>query len=345
MKQDIKIITIKDLAKKAGVSVGTVSNVINGLGSVKKDNKIKVLDAMKELKYIPNLTAKSLKTNKTNTIGLIVPTIDNPFYPAVAKGVEDFANSKGYTILLCNSDRKYEKEVQYMDMLLSKRVAGIILIKSRLNDYKIKEYKNQVQLVFVDYLNTQSIDIDTIKVDNYGGSLKAMDHLFSLGHRDIAFILGDMTAKSGKDRYKGYVDFLEKNNIAIKKEYINDGSFSWNGGYDSTIKLLNLKDPPTAIFCANDLMALGAMKAIRSKGLSIPDDISIVGFDDIDMCELTTPTLTTIKHPKYEQGEACARLLFEKLENTEEEDESFIHDDFYNIKTELIIRESTGKLK
>jgi DNA-binding LacI/PurR family transcriptional regulator len=337
-----KIITIKDVAKLAGVSLGTVSNVVNGLGSVKKENREKVLKAMEELKYIPNLTAQTLKTNKSKTLGLILPTIANPFYPAVAKGIEDIANRMGYTVVLCNSDRGTVKEEQYIEMLISTRAAGVIIIKSRLTEEQLNYYSGKISITLVDSRAemTGNLDrIDMIEAENYEGSFKAVEYLqYNLNHSKIAYISGDLSAKSDFDRLNGYKDAMKAGGIELNEKYIKKGDFKWESGYDHAIELLTMKDKPTAICCGNDMTAVGVMKAARKLEIDVPRELSVIGFDDIDLCELTMPPLTTVKHPKYEQGEKAARVLLDKIKNKENH---MVKN--YVLSTELKVRESTAK--
>lgn len=334
-----RIVTIKDVAKRAGVSLGTVSNVVNGLQSVKKENREKVLKAMEELEYIPNFTAQTLKTNKSKTIGLILPTIVNPFYPAVAKGVEDTANRLGYNVILCNSERDAIKETHYMDMLISTRAAGVILIKSKMTDEQISQYSKKITLILVDSRPDFKENIDMIEAANYEGSFKAVEYLlYTLNHIKIAYISGDLKTKSDIDRLNGYKDAVKGKAHEINEEYIKVGDFKWESGYNYAIELLSMKNRPTAICCGNDLMAIGVIKAARKLGIKVPEELSVVGFDDIDMCELIIPALTTVRQPKYDQGDKAARVLFDKIKNGDRHVEKN-----YVLSTDLMIRQSTAK--
>lgn len=330
-------ITIKDVANEAGVSIGTVSNVLNGLETVKEENRSKVLKTIKELGYIPNLTAQSLKTHKTKTIGLILPSIFNPFYPALARGVEDLAHNMGYTLILCNTDRDVNREKEYLDMLISKGVDGIVLVKPIISVDKILNYSKGFNLILIDDIAGGNTELDVIEVSNYEGSVKAASYLIALKHKKIAYISGTLNSKSSVERLKGFKDTLKDKYINVDESLIKIGDFTWQSGYKLAKELLVGDNKPTAIYCGNDLMAVGAMKAIKEMGFEVPKDISVVGFDDIDVAELTTPTLTTIRQPKYEQGEKAARVLFDRIQGVNKG--SFRT---YVLSTELVVRESTG---
>jgi len=334
-----KVTTIKDVALLAGVSIGTVSNVLNGLPGVKNRNKENVLRAIRQLNYSPNTTAQSLKTNRSKTIGLMLPAIDNPFYPELTRGVEDYAKSNEFSIILCNTNRDYQKETQYLEVLFSKRVEGVILVKTRLPAAMLKQTAGKLKYVLVDSLAGGYVNADSIGVDNYGGCTQMMEFLHENGHTKIAFIKGDVESRSAHDRFLAYTDFLSGINIAVRDEYVKSGSteFSWKNGYRAAQELLALADRPTAVFASNDIMAIGAIKAIKESGLRVPEDISVCGFDDIEMCELVSPALTTVYHPKYEQGVTAARLLIDLLT---EKEPSMVRN--FTLKTELIIRGSAG---
>lgn len=331
------VITIKDVAERAGVSIGTVSNVINGSQTVKQVNKDKVLKAMEELQFIPNMTAQCLKTNQSKTIGLVLPTIVNPFFAEVVKGVEDTANVLGYTSILCNTDRNKSREERYIEMLISKRAAGVIIFKSELSEEQISNYSRRIKIVLIDRGVGVKPNVDMIDAANYEGVSIAVEYLKELNHRKIAYISGTLISQSDVDRLNGYKNTLIKNSIAIIEEYIRQGDFTWESGFICGRELLQLKNPPTAICCSNDMMAIGVIKAAADMNIKVPDELSVIGFDNIDICELVTPNITTINHPKYEQGQMAAKVLFEAIK------QGNVHEPQYNVlNTELRIRNSTA---
>ena len=301
--------TIKDVARVAGVSLGTVSNVLNGKNSVRPGNKRKVYDAMKEVGFHYNMTASALRTKTTKNIGLIIPTIVNPFYPELARGVEDEARKAGFTVFLCNSDREEEKERNYIGALLSKGVDGIILLKPKSSQEELRRLNSQIALVVEDWDYRSDQELMTVSSDGYMAVIQAMNLLFQYKHRKIAFISGLMESPSGFGKMRAYEISLESRNISYRSEYVAYGDYSWKSGYAVAKEFVKLETVPTAILAANDMMAMGAMKAVQSMGYRVPADISVMGIDGIEMGKLCTPSLTTVLQPKYEVGVAAFRLL------------------------------------
>lgn len=329
--------TIKDIARLAGVSTATVSKILN-----KKDQNItdatrnRVLAIIEEHNYIPNRVASSLVTKKTNTLGLIIPDIVNPFFPELARGAEDKANEMGYNLILCNSDNNIKKEEDYLEMLEEKMVDGIIFTASSRRTDKFKKLsKSRIPIITVDReikgLQTQG----TIIVENLEGAYTAVNHLLDRGYSRILYITGPMTSTPSALRYKGYSKALEDRNILTKDEYILEGEYTITWGYEGIYQALNKGIAFDGVFCGNDLIAIGAIKALKEKGLRIPEDVGVVGFDDIYMAKMVDPDLTTIKQPNYEMGYKAAGLLIDTIINKKIEHNKII------LKTELIIRGTT----
>lgn len=309
--------TVKDVAREAGVSLGTVSNVLNGKESVKEANRQKVFAAMKKLGFHYNMMASALRTKSTKNIGLIIPTIKNPYYPELARGVEDEARKVGYTVFFCNSDRQEEKERTYVEALVSKGVDGLILIKPQLGAEELKELGKRTALVVQDWNADSWEDFPGVNVNDYTGIVQGMNLLFRYGHRRIAFIGGLMESYSSNRRLMAYRNCLEAQGIPYRPEYVVQGDYGWVSGYDGAKGLITRNPRPTALMIANDMMAMGAMKALQSRGLQIPGDISVMGYDDIEMSRLCTPALTTIHQPKYEVGVAAFKLLHQSISGEE----------------------------
>lgn len=328
--------TVKDVARVAGVSLGTVSNVLNGKVSVKQETKEKVYDAMKTLNFQYNMNASALRTKTTKNIGLIIPTIVNPYYPELARGVEDVLNHENFTLFLCNSDRNVEKEQQYVDALLSKGTDGLILVKSRLSEVALQQIATRTALVLVDHDGGKTDLYSQVNVDDVSGIIQGMNLLRQYGHKKIAFISGLQDAYSSICRIKTFHDCFSKWGETCPPEYIVEGNFSWNSGYMAAENLLALPNPPTAIFAANDIMAMGAIRAICDKGFHVPEDISVLGYDDIEFCNLSVPPLTTIHQPKYQVGAEAARLMFKMLNKQEAFEKSIV------MQTRIVIRTSVG---
>lgn len=333
--------TMKDVAKEAGVALGTVSNVLNNRSSVSDENRRKVMLAIEKLNYMPNQAARTLKTRSTKTIGLVIPSIVNPYYPELARGVEDNVSKNGYTMLLCNTDRNAEKEHEYIKMLIEKNMDGIIIVKSKLDPDIIQSYCRFCPFVLVDTFDSHFDSFDTINVNEEKGIFDALELFYDYGHRKIAYISGLMDSASSKTRLETYRRFLEKKDIAIRPEYIKNGTYDWYSGYACTIDLLRSVDPPTAILASNDLMAIGAIKAITERRLRIPFDISVMGIDDIDMATLCTPQLTTLRQPKYEMGFLAVDLLMAKFGSGSEQSADAANTNTV-LDEELILRESVG---
>jgi LacI family transcriptional regulator len=317
-------ITSKDVALLAGVSRSTVSLVLNNVATVKIAAKTreKVLKAARELNYHPNVLAQSLKTNCSRIIGLLIPSIINPFFPYIAQGVEDIAVASGYNVFLCNTFRDQAKEENYIETFVSKQVDGIIVAFSVENPLILKEaQQRKIPIVTFDR-RIENSNFDCIQFDNIKGGELAVNYLFSLGHRNIGFITTSINSSSHGDRLTGYKNAHEKAGIAVNKSYIkndkyqNKGNksniYEMNVGLRLAAELLERCPEVTAIFAVNDLIALGVSK-LSQKGIRIPEDLSVIGFDNIILTEMITPTLTTIVQPTYQMGQQAAKLLIAKM--------------------------------
>ena len=334
--------TIKDVAKAAGVSIGTVSNVLNSPEIVTPEKRMRVQEAISRLSYQPNLVARTLKTRISKSIGLIIPDIKNPYYPAVARGVEDAAQRAGFTVFLCNNDRNVEKEREYIEALCKKEVDGLILVKPQVTPEELQRLSQQHSIVLVDadvHLAPE-VQCNFVNVDDKGNVAKALEILYEQGHRRIALISGLLESSGSKITHDVYLEFLRKRKIPVNPSYIIRGNYEWTGGLAAARELLSLESPPTAIFAANDLMAIGAIRAAREAGLRVPEDISVFGYDDIDMAQFCDPPLSTIHLPKYELGTASVDLLVEEFRLAASGQEPASRR--LLLDTRIILRESTG---
>ena len=307
------MVTIKDVAKNAGVSYATVSRALNNHPEISEETRKKILRIAAEMGYQPNEIAQGLVKKETKTIGLLIPDITNPFFPEVALGVEDAAGVEGYSVFLCNTNWTEEQEERYLQVLRKKQVDGVIVAPSseRLTHLKKVFHVGIKPAVFisrVNYANSTSISID-----NVGGARLAVEHLIGKGHERIAFIGGLKDASSNQDRVQGYKNALEINGLALNAAYILSGDFKRESGHQATLKLLQLRPRPSAVFAANDLLALGAIQAIKEAGLAIPGDIAVVGFDDIGFAALPEIQLTTVAQPKYDMGKLAFLTLLDQL--------------------------------
>lgn len=330
--------TIKDISRVAGVSTATVSKVLNGDFSKVSDlTKQRVLDIAKELSYRPNRLARGLVNSRTNIIGLVVPDIANPYFADLARGVEDFARSLGYKMILSNSDESAEKEREYLEVLLEYNVDGIIITGNNTSEDDLAEYRKNTPMVAIDrYLGD---DVCTVSIDNFGGSYIATEYLIRNGHRQIAYIGGAVIdTHVPKNRLNGYLKALRDYDIKIDLTLIEGGSYQYDTGFQCANHLLDKGRSFTAITCGNDLIAFGALRALRKRGLRVPDDISLVGYDDIYLTELIDPPLTTIKQPTYELGRTAMDFLSKLMHKDE------VTEKIHNFTPQLVVRQSVKRV-
>lgn len=330
--------TITDVAKRAGVSITTVSRYVNGkvTGNMNEETKRKIDEAIRELNYEPNSIARSLKSKETKTIGLVVPDIVNPFFPLMVRGVEDYLRNNGYSVFLCNTDQQSEEELAYLKLLQARKVDGIVLVGVDLPSDVILEYITDTPVVCLER-HENTAEFDVIYSDNYQGAYDATKYLIDLGAKDIIHISGRENSKVAKLRQQAFIQCLADHNIASDSTVLN-GNFRLEDGYQLTMEIIEQrKNIPDAIFYANDFMAFGGIRALHEKEIRIPQDISIIGYDDIIVTSLITPTLTTVRQPVYEMGENAAELLLKRIQGTVEAEKQHIL-----LKPELVIRNSTS---
>ncbi|KAB3534790.1 LacI family transcriptional regulator [Alkaliphilus pronyensis] len=305
---------IKDVAKKAEVSISTVSRVINESKVVRPETQKKVIKAIEELGYKPNAIARSLKVKNTKTIGIMIPDISNQFYPEVVRGVEDIANMYNYNIFLCNTDLDDEKEMQYFDALAEKQVDGIIFMGNIVSEElysKIKFYNIPLVLIGADYE-----DLPSVTINNTEAAYTVVKYLIEKGHKRIGMITGKKhDPVTGVTRLKGYKDALKESGLLFDEELIIEGGYRFKSGYEAAKRLLELENKPTAIFVANDEMALGVTRLALEMNIKVPEDLAIIGFDNIDMSQKFYPALTTVAQPMYEMGAIGMRVLTKILKD------------------------------
>jgi LacI family transcriptional regulator len=307
-------VTIKDIAREANISYSTVSRALAGHPQINAEVRNKIVKIAKDMGYTPNALAKGLVTKSTNTIGLILPDITNPFFPEVAQGVEDCANRHGYQVFLCNSNWSVKREKEYLYKLYSSRVDGIVISPASDELTHIVDSQFQVPTVLAAQ-KPQGIAYNYVTVDDFKSACIAVEYLIKLGHRKIAYIGGLLNTNSGIERFQGYKNTLEKNNIPIIPNYIMHGEYTQASGYQLAKNMLLNHELPTAIVAGNDITALGIIQAIEEYGLNVPKDISVIGFDDISFASLDKIQLTTVYLPKYTIGEKSVELLIKKIQN------------------------------
>jgi|SRR5579862_3593356 len=306
---------MKEIAKMARVSLGTVSHVLNRSANVREPAKRRVMEAVRAVGYQPNQLARGLRRDKTNMIGMIIPDITNPFFPAVVRGAEDVAFSTGYRLILCNSDNDHTKELAHLKELQTYAPAGLIVIPSNFSDLASQAgvyRRTGTGVVCIDRL-PKNWNGDTVTVDNEGGAFKATRFLLELGHTNVATITGPLYLTNARERLVGFKRALRQAKVRIGPEYIQEASFDKHGGYAKAATLLALVPRPTAIFAANDMIALGALLAIRNAGLRCPQEVSLIGFDDLDLDETTNPALSSVSQSGYELGATAARMLRDRI--------------------------------
>lgn len=303
--------TIYDVARSAGVSTSTVSHVLNGTRHVSEDTKLRVHQAMAELHYRPNSLARGLVRQETQTLALIVADNANPFFAELARGMEDHGFVAGYNVILCNSDRSTEKELAYLDMLIAKRVDGIVYTTMSTQLDQLRPLlNNQIPLVLFE---REFDEIDAVLLDNVHGGFTATQHLLDLGHRRIACICGPDAKTRSHARIRGYEQALTAAGVSIDPELIQAGDWTCESGQKCAQQLLDLPVRPTAIFACNDLMAIGALTLLRERGVRVPEDVSVIGFDNIGFGAFTTPPLTTLATPITAIGQRLAQLLLGRI--------------------------------
>ncbi|TJX64058.1 LacI family transcriptional regulator [Soehngenia saccharolytica] len=331
--------TIEDVAKEANVSVATVSRVINNPEIVKEETRLRVYEAIEKLSYEPNISARNLRKNETRVVLIVTPNITNPYYAHILAGIGDMAQTHGYSALIYNTYGKESEQKKALDMLKKKRSDGAIILASNMDSNWIEDYASEYPIVLCSEY-PMDVDISRVSIDNYDAAYNVMQYIYSLGHRKIAMISSTNNYISTYLRLKAYQDFLNIETIECNEEYIQyaDEVYSFKSGKEATLKLLNLKEKPSAIFCISDTIALGAIAAIKESNLDIPQDICVVGFDDVDYTTMFHPYLTTVSQPCYKLGTESFRLLNNLFKNGIKSIEKRI------IPYELIVRETTKSL-
>lgn len=323
------MVSIRDVAEKSGVSVATVSRVLNSKGYVSEDTRKKVEQVIEELNYKPNAVARSLFKKQSKTIGFMVPDIMNPFFPELARAVEDTANALGYNVILCNSDENAEKEQRYLDVLQQNYVDGLIVSSNTLRAEQVHELN--IPVVSID--REINKDIPTIVVENKKGARLATKFLKE-NRKRIAHIRGPLSIANAVERCIGYKEEVS-NEPWFTDSYIVDGAYDMETSIEATKRLLSIHPKVDGIFAANDTMAIGAMKAVHQLNKQVPQDIAIVGFDGIMLSKTTMPELTTIVQPIYTIGEKAVKMLVKLIQQQP------VEKTFYRLDIKLVERQST----
>lgn len=329
--------TIRDVARKAGVSVATVSRVISDNGyPVAPQTRTRVRAAASALDYSPNLIARGLKKRASRIIGLIFPDITNPFYPAVARGAEDVARQHGYTVILCNTDEERSRESLYLDLLRRLWIDGFLFATVGRNTRHLRVLKAHGIPVVMVARDVELPAVDAVFVDSFRGAWLATRHLIGLGHRRIAHVAGPPNASSGRERRRGYERAMAEAGLAVREHWVIETHFRAEEGYRAGQTLLAAPERPSAVFAANDLMAVEVLRAARDAGVRVPEDLAIVGFDDIPLARMVVPALTTVIQPAYQMGALAMERLLRRIAGQDAGPAKVMLD------AELVIRSSCG---
>ncbi len=328
--------TLNDVAKLAGVAPITVSRVVNNSGYASEATRQKVEAAIEELGYVPNVLARGLRSKHTNTLALVMTDITNPFFTKIARGVEDTASKFGYTVIFCNTDEAEAEEQKYANILAQKQVDGVILVPARSKSKSVEFFQsNQIPVVILDRF-VPGVDVDIVHCDSLQGASELTKLLIGLGHKKIVMISGPEGVSTADDRVAGYRQAMSAAGLG---KYITTyyGMFTQETGYDQAKNTLRHSSPPTAIFGGNNFISIGILKALRDSNIRVPEDVAVVGFDDLPTSLIVDPFLTVVAQPAYEMGQEATGLLLDRISGKAPIDVQDII-----LPTEIIIRQSSG---
>ena len=328
-------VTIRDVARESGVSYATVSRVLSGYAFVMKPTRNRVMEVVERLGYVANLPARSLAGGRSQIIGLLVPNLDNGYVGTITQGIDQALAHANYDLMLYTSHRHPGKESYYVSAIPNGLTEGMLLVAPLVPTAYLDSLREQnFPYVLIDQADATE-NSNVVEATNWQGAYEATRYLIELGHRQIAFVKGSFAIRSAADRLRGYKAALADYDIPIRQELVLEGDYQQQTAYHLTKRLLqSVKDPPTAIFAANDISAFGAMDAARESGLHIPDDISIIGFDDIPQASLVYPKLTTIRQPLEQMGNVAVKMLLAQIEDRSLPPQRVV------LATQLIIRDS-----
>ncbi|MFB5663911.1 catabolite control protein A [Alteribacillus sp. HJP-4] len=314
--------TIYDVAREAGVSMATVSRVVNGNPNVKPATRKKVLDAIERLGYRPNAVARGLASKKTTTVGVIIPDISSIFFAELARGIEDIATMYKYNIILCNSDQNKEKEIHLINTLLEKQVDGILFMGGEITEEHVEQFKRSpVPVVLAATLDEQR-EIPSVNIDYYQAAFDAVTELMDAGHNKVGMVSGSLEDPvNGFQKFSGYKKAHEEKEKEFDEGLVAVGDYTYDSGIEAVQRLMDHAEPPTAIFAATDEMALGVIHGLQDKGINVPEDVEVVGFDNTRLSTMVRPTLTTVVQPMYDIGAVSMRLLTKYMNKEEVSDE------------------------
>ena len=327
--------TLKDVANRAGVSKATVSRVLNNNPRVAEDLRLRVVEAVQALGYQPNRAARRLRASSSDVLGLIISDIANPFFISVVRGVEDTAYAHNMSVVLCNTDEDLVRQQIYLRVMQAEHVAGLIISPANVDEDFSGLKRLGIPVILLDR-QTDKLVTDAVVVDNVAGACDAVRHLIGLGYERIGIVGGTPHLTTGRQRTEGYRKALHDAGIRIDERLVKHGDFKTDSGYRLTNELLQLPQPPRAIFVANNLMTLGALRAIREQGVRVPEEVALVGFDDMPWSSELCPPLTAVSQPTYELGQETVHLLLRRLADPNAPIRTV------TLQPRLVVRESCG---
>lgn len=332
--------TIKDVANEAGLSVATVSRVLNNSAKVSEAAVKRVNEAVEKLGYSPNFLGRNLRKRETNVILVIMPTSEHSFYMKIVSGIQKYAQTMGYDVICASSNSTSEIEIRQMSMLFNRTVDGVILLGTQYDAHTLNTLVKNYDIALC-CEGVSGAEVLTVVVDDEQGGYDAVKSLVRLGHRKIAFIGANESAVSSKRRRDGYIRALNESGIEIDERYIYNGSFEYENGAAALKQLMSLPDPPTAFFCVSDLLAISAIHGAAELGLKAGEDISIIGFDNISMCEMMIPRVSTVEQPCEQLGEMVVKKLIANITAPAGSKDNRR----YTVPHRVVLRESTGSVK
>jgi len=330
--------TIYDIAREAGVSIATVSQVINGKGKISEKRRAEIMEIMERLHYQPSAIAAALTGKQTYTLGLLVPDISNPYFAELARAVEDRSRQLGYSVVICSTDNKDERVERYLNLLQQKRVDGMMIGTGIDNAEILSPLLQQSIPVALIARHMPSLSVHTVTIDDILGGTLAAEHLLELGHTRVAVLSEPSKVSSSQERVRGFREALIKAGYTLEPTQIRESAADLSSAKKEALLLLREDDHPTGLFCCNDIQAIGALQAAKELGLRVPEDVSIIGFDNTILASVTSPPLTTVAQPIEELGHRAVDLLIEELKDERKEPQKIV------LKPELVIRDSAGRV-
>lgn len=335
-KKELTMATMKDVAEMAGVSTATVSRALTNPEKVSTPTRQKVEQAVVAVGYSPHTLSRNIKRNESRTILVIIPDICDPFFADVIRGIEQTAAQHGYLVLIGDCAQQKQQERTFVNLIITKQIDGMLLLGSNLPfDASKEEQRNLPPMVMANEFAPE-LELPTVHIDNLTAAFEAVHYLYQLGHKQIACVAGPEQMPLSQYRLQGYIQALRRNGIAVENRYIVRGDFTYEAGAQALASLMVLPNPPTAVFCHSDIMALGVLSQAKKLGLRVPQDLSIVGFDDIKLVQYCDPPLTTVAQPRFQIGQQAMLLLLEQLQG------QAVHSRSRLLDSELVIRGSTA---